>query len=377
MIPKVDHRIRAILILVIFTMLGVMSAKEFGAMHVPDVLYPGDGVTGQGKLSDYFPALKGTPGDTDIYFLKGAQPGGKFLVLGGTHNDEASGQLTAITLIENAIVTQGELIVIPRANNSGASYVQEMIGIPQFIELNTSKGERRIRTGSRYTNPAHEFPDPNVYQNARGAAYPGTESRNLNRVYPGKPDGYLMEQVAFGLIKFMNDEKIDVLLDLHEAVPEHYVVNCMVGHNRAMELVTVTLMELQMKGIDIKMYESPGVYGFSHRDIGDNTDAYVALAETTDILQGAFRGKPTQKLLKDGKDPFYDILSAKGKVFVDYDSDTGATLSDRVGRHLSTVIEMSRALAYTDPDKPVVITNVPEYEEMLANGIEMYLEPGS
>jgi hypothetical protein len=160
-------------------------------------------------------------------------------------------------------------------------------------------------------------------------------------------------------------------------VPEHYVVNCMVGHNRAMELVTVTLMELQMKGIDIKMYESPGVYGFSHRDIGDNTNAYVALAETTDILQGAFRGKPTQKLLQDGKDAFYDILSDKGKVFVEYDSDIGATLSDRVGRHLSTVMEMSRALAYTDPDKPIEITNVPEYEEMLANGIEMYLEPGS
>jgi len=374
---NVDSRIRAVVILALFSVLGFISAKEFLAMHEPDVLYPGKGVTGQGKLSDYLPGLKGTPGDTDIYFMKGDKPGGKFLVLGGTHNDEASGQLTAITLIENAVVNQGELIVIPRTNNSGATYVQEMIGIPQYIVLETLQGQRKIRTGSRYANPVHQFPDPNVYQNYRGAAYPGTESRNLNRVYPGKPDGFIMERVASALIAFINTEKIDVLLDLHEAVPEHYVVNCMVGHNRAMELVTITLMELQMKGINIKMYESPGVYGFSHRDIGDNTDAYVALAETTDILQGAFRGKPTQKLLHDGKDAFYDILAQKGKVFVDYDSTVGATLTDRVARHLSTIMEMSRALSYSDPEKPIEITNVPEYEEMLAHGIEKYLEPES
>jgi len=372
---KIDTRVRALLVLAAAALLGTASAREFLRMREPDLLFPGPGVTGTGMLGDYYPGLVGTPGDTRIFFLKGSEPGGKILVLGGTHNDEISGHVTAITLVENAVVTRGELIVIPRANNSGATFVQEMLGMPAFLELETEAGMRSIRTGCRYSNPAHEYPDPDVFANATGAQYPGTESRNLNRVYPGRDDGYLMEKVARGIIEFINREAIDLVVDLHEAVPEHYVVNCLVGHNRSMEIVAAATMELLMQGIDIKMYESPGVYGFSHRDIGDNTGAYVALAETTDILQGAFRGRPTQELLQDGKDPFYDIVSRKGKVFVEYDSGRGAGLTERVARHLTTVRELANAMAFVEPDKTVVMTGIPNYADLLAEGIETYLAP--
>ncbi len=372
---KIDPRVRALLVLAVATLLGAASAREFLKMREPDELFPGPGVTATGMLGDYYPALADTPGDTPVYFLKGSEPGGKVLVLGGTHNDEISGQVTAITLLENARVTRGELIVIPRANASGATFVQEMLGMPAFLELETEAGIRRIRTGCRYSNPAHEYPDPDVFVNANGAQYPGTESRNLNRVYPGRDEGYLMEKTARGIIEFIKRESIDLVVDLHEAVPEHYVVNCLVGHNRSMEIVAAATMELLMQGMDIKMYESPGVYGFSHRDIGDNTGAYVVLAETTDILQGAFRGKPTQALLQDGKDPFYDIVTRKGKVFVNYDSEQGAGLTERVARHLTTVRALANSMAYVDPDKALVMTGIPEYAELLAEGIEAYLVP--
>jgi hypothetical protein len=178
------------------------------------------------------------------------------------------------------------------------------------------------------------------------------------------------------LIEFINAEQIDLVLDMHEANPDHYVVNCLIGHDRAMDLVAMTTLGLQLQGItDIKMFQSPKVYGFSHRAIGDNTDALAVLAETANLVIGSFRGKPTQQLLHDGKDPFYAILAKRGKLFVDYDPAVGISLDVRVGRHLSTVMELARGLSMMNPGKPIAIEQVPEYAEVVENGIAAYLEP--
>jgi len=376
-LDRIDRRISGGVFLLVAVLLMIYTGRNFLKMHEPDILYPSSGVTSQGLLSDYMPGLKGGPGDTDIYFLKGKLPGAKVLVLGGTHNDESSGQLSAITLLENAKVSQGELIIIPRANNSGATFTQEMNGDPYYIELEMSDGVRLIRNGSRYANSVHQFPDPDVYTNPGKAEYPGVEIRDLNRVYPGREEGLFVERVAAGLISFINQEKIDLVIDLHEAVPEHYVVNCLIGHDRAMELVAISVMGLQMQGMDINMYSSPMVPGFSHRSIGDNTDALVVLAETTNILQGAFRNKPGQELLHGGEDPFYDILADKEKIFVEYNSADGVSLSERVGRHLSTVLELARNLAYFHPDKIIDISGIPELAEVVEKGIEYFLDPAT
>ncbi len=374
---KSNHRIASFFLLVMAGILIIHSGTTFLEMHKPDTLFPGPGVTGKGKLSDYVPRLKDTPMDTDLYFLKGKEPGGKFLIFGGTHNDEIAAHVSAITLLENAVVKKGELIIIPRVNRSGSTYTLEMEAYPQFLEIKTSKGVRKIRTGARYANWAHQFPDPEVYAHPlTGQKYPGTESRNLNRVYPGRANGFIMEKVAAALIEFINREKINLVLDMHEAYAEHYVVDCLVGHDRAMELVAMTLMALQMEGISIKMFQSPKkVYGFSHRAIGEHTDAMVVLAETTNIAFGKFRGKITQDLLWDGKDPFYDLLYRKGKLFVEYDSKKGISLDERVARHLTTVMELSRSLSEYDESKTIEIDNIPEYSELLDKGIIGLLEP--
>jgi hypothetical protein len=374
-IKGMDRRISGMFFLVVSILLMIYTGRNFLQMHEPDMLYPSSGLTNQGKLSDYLAILKDSPADTDVYYFKGELPGAKVLVMGGTHNDESSGQLSAITLLENARVSQGELIIIPRVNNSGSTYSQEMTGDPYYVELQTSGGVRLIKNGSRYANSAHQFPDPDVYINPGSAKYPGVEIRDLNRVYPGREDGMMVEQVAAALINFINTEKIDLVIDLHEAVPEHYVVNCLIGHDRAMELVAITIMGLQMQGIEINMFSSPLVPGFSHRSIGDHTDALVVLAETTNILQGAFRSQPNQQLLHGGQDAFYDILSAKEKIFVEYDSVQGVSLSERVGRHLSTVMELTRNLAYFYPDKIIEISHVPELDEVMEKGIEYFLDP--
>lgn len=376
--PKLDRRIWAAIIVSIQIALMVIFGIRFLRLHEPDPIYPGPGVTKQGMLSDYLPNLKGGHGDTPVYHLKGEEPGGKFLVLGGTHPNEISGGLSAITLIENAIVKKGELIVIPRANNSGHTATYEMWGYSEYIEFETENGVREFRTGHRYANWADQFPDPDVYVvPVSGEKYAGTESRNLNRCYPGKERGRLVERIAYGIVELVKSEKVDLVLDMHEAPPEHYIINAMVAHDRAMDLTAMTVMGLYMQGIEeMKIHQSPELYGFSHRSLADATDAYVVLAETAALHFGTFYGKQSMELALEAKnDPFYTILANRDRLYVEYFPEKGYPVKERVGRHLSTVMELSRNLGFIDPTKEMIMENVPEYNELMENGLEMYITP--
>lgn len=52
--------------------------------------------------------------------------------------------------------------------------------------------------GSRASNPVDQWPDPDVYVHAAsGQQLSGSETRNINRAYPGRPDGNPTEQAAF------------------------------------------------------------------------------------------------------------------------------------------------------------------------------------
>jgi len=53
-----------------------LVALEFRAMWQDPPIYPGPGVTGQARLSDYFPGIDDTAADTDVYFLEGTEAGG-------------------------------------------------------------------------------------------------------------------------------------------------------------------------------------------------------------------------------------------------------------------------------------------------------------
>jgi hypothetical protein len=56
------------------------------------------------KFSKYSPNLKNTVGDAEIYKIQGEKPGPSVLILGGTHPNEPSGQLTATLFLENVQV---------------------------------------------------------------------------------------------------------------------------------------------------------------------------------------------------------------------------------------------------------------------------------
>ena len=74
----------SVCLLASLTIAGI-TGKNFMDVKKPDELRPGPGVTQTKMLSDYFPDIAGTNADSTVYVMEGEQPGGKMLVLGGTH----------------------------------------------------------------------------------------------------------------------------------------------------------------------------------------------------------------------------------------------------------------------------------------------------
>ena len=364
----------AFILLALSLLVVVAVTPDFRRMHVAEPIRKGPGVTTVKQLSDYFVKLKGTSGDTEVYVLDSGKPGGTVLVLGGTHPNEPSSFLSALLLIENAKPAKGRLIVIPRANNSGFSHTDYTEGAPQQFMLKAASGERWFRFGSRATNPTDQWPDPDIYVHAAsGQKLSGSETRNLNRAYPGRPDGTLTEQVAYGIVQLIRQEKVAMTIDLHEASPEYPVINAIVAHERAMDYAAEVTIGLQMDGLKIGLEPSPkSLRGLSHRELGDATDTLAILMETANPAQGRLRGATNAALVVTGKDVMYERAAKLNRLFVPYD-EKGQPIDLRVARHVTAINEFLNVLSVKNPAQAVVLNRVPSYKDMVKKGIGSYL----
>ena len=347
---------------------------EFQRMHKEEPIRKGPGVTEIKQLSHYFANLRGTNGDTAVYVMDSGKPGGTVLLLGGTHPNEPSSMLSAVLLIENARPAKGRMIIIPRANNSGFSHTDYTEGAPQQFRLKAASGERWFRFGSRATNPTDQWPDPDIYVHAAsGQKLSGSETRNLNRAYPGRADGTLTEQIAYGIVQLIKQEKVSMTIDLHEASPEYPVINAIVAHERAMEYAAEVTIGLQMDGMKIGLEPSPkSLRGLSHRELGDATGTLAILMETANPAQGRLRGATNEALVLTGKDPMYERAAKVNRLFVSYDAK-GQPLDLRVARHVTAVNEFLTVMSKKNPQQAVVLGRVPTYGNMVKKGIGPYL----
>ncbi|OHD82510.1 MAG: succinylglutamate desuccinylase [Spirochaetes bacterium RIFOXYC1_FULL_54_7] len=371
------HHITALIVSVVALLMAVTAGKAFLEHRRPEAIVRGPGVTGIRKLSSWFPTLAGSPGDTDVYIFQGEESGGSMLIIGGTHPNEPSSFLSAVLLIENAVVNAGTLYVIPRANSSGFTHNDPQEGAPMGYSLTLSDGSSRyFRYGSRATNPVHQWPDPDVYIHATsGQTLSGNETRNLNRGYPGRPDGTLTERVCYGITELIRTEKVDISIDLHEASPEYPVINAIVAHERAMTVASYVVLGLEMYDINIGLEPSPkNLRGLTHRELGDATDTLAVLMETANPSQGRLRSRTGEALVLTGKDPYYVKAQALGRLYVPFD-ETGHPIEQRVGRHLTAIGEFAFALSMEYPDKPLEIDGIPGYDELLESGVGAFLLP--
>lgn len=355
-------------------LIAFIAGKEFKKMREPEPIVKGEGVTEVKMLSEYFPDIKGTNMDTEIYVLKGKEKGGSTLILGGTHGNEPSGLLSAVLFIENAKVDKGTIYVIPRTNNSGYTHNDPQEGSPQRFTIKTKDGDRWFRYGSRATNPLDQWPDPDVYIHASsGQQLSGNETRNINRAYPGRLDGTSTEKAAYAIVQLIKNEKIDMTIDLHEASPEYPVINAIVAHDRAMGIASNTVMNLEFEDVAIGLEPSPvSLRGLTHRELGDFTDTYAILMETANPAQGRLRGKTNEDLVVTGVDPTYVKAQKLGRLFVPFD-EKGHPLDERVSRHVGSVVELIKVMGENEPEKEIVVENVPTISEIKENGIGNYL----
>ncbi len=352
----------------------VYLAFQFLSMREAEPIYPGPGVTEIRMLSDWYPGLKNTAGDTEVYILKGEKEGGSMLVLGGTHPNEPASLVSAILIIENAVPREGTLYVIPRTNNSGMTHNDPQEASPMRFTVQTPNGERWFRFGSRATNPVHQWPDPEIYVHAAsGQRLSGAETRNINRAYPGRTDGNFTEKMAYGVAELIRQEKIDVEVDLHEAAPEYPTINALVAHERAMPLASQALINMQIEGVSIGLEPSPkNLHGLTHRELGDYTDTLALLMETANASQGRLRGRTNAELVVTGVDKFYERAAAYGRLYVPYD-ENGHPLSQRVARHVTGVAQIAVAFQELELGN-LVIDGLPSYSEM-EHDIGTYLAP--
>lgn len=364
-------------IAMIFLSLAIsfVAGKEFLKMREPEPIVTGEGVTSIQRLSDYLPDLKGTRGDSEVYVFQGKEPGGSVLVLGGTHGNEPSGYMSAILMVENLKVDKGNVYVLPRTNGSGLTHNDPQEGSPQRFTIKTPFGERWFRYGSRATNPLDQWPDPDVYIHAAsGQQLSGNETRNINRAYPGRPDGTYTEKMAYAITEMIRKNDINMTIDLHEASPEYPVINAIVSHERAMPIASQVVMNMEFEDIQIGLEPSPvSLRGLTHRELGDYTNTYAVLMESANAAQGRLRGRTDEALVLTGKDPRYVEAQKLGRLFVPYD-ENGHPLEERVGRHLTGISQLVLVMGENEPEKEIVMEGIPSYADLLENGIGFYLK---
>lgn len=417
---------RSAALLAVAAVIAGLAAIQFRKPHHLEPLFPSSAPHQVRMLSAYHEAIKGTPADTEVYVYDSGVPGGSLLILGGAHPNEPASLLTSVAILENLTIDSGRVFIIPRANKSAFTHHDPQEAMLRSFEIETPHGPRTFRNGSRFTNPIHQWPDPSIYINPRGIFWEeqkqnfpadqfpfmannpgpygqtlgGVDSRNLNRVYPGVPNGTLTERLAFAIMMLIREENIDLAIDYHEASPEYPTIDVIVAHPRAADIAAMAELYLSDDGVPIVTDpSSPLLRGLSHREWGDASGTKAILMETANPAQGRLKGRTTVEQLMLGRDPAYiraqmienklnktlaaraERAEARGRtpgerrrkiLYVEIPEE-GIPLEVRVGRHLQSTVRLVEAFNDDHPDRRIGLGNLPAYREIVANGLGQYL----
>jgi hypothetical protein len=246
---------------------------------------------------------------------------------------------------------------------------------PPDFTIPTSWGGQTFRLGDRWSNPLDQWPDPEVYihyPSYQELAY--VDIRNLNRCWPGRPNGTLTEKTAYAFMEMIRKEKVDIVIDLHEAELQYPVISTIVAHEKGQELAAMASMMLtDMEGFKMGMEFSPkNLHGLSHREIGDHSDAISLLFEAPEPFLDATRGRTTREQLLTGQDDFVVKAGKHGLLFEKID-EKGWPIDVRVGRHTSAVLQVMATWTEAHTDRPMVCDNVPRYAEVIEKGTGAFL----
>ena len=120
-----------------------------------------------------YPIAEGTGEENTVQVLRGAQEGPVLYIVAGVHGDEQAGW-RAGNLVKEATIQAGTVYIVSPANQYGAQHDQR-------------------RTA---------------------------EERDLNRNFPGDPEGCDAQRIAHSIYLDIQEKQPDLVLDLHEAIPK-------------------------------------------------------------------------------------------------------------------------------------------------------------
>ena len=356
---------------------GSIAGSEFYNMrHFKEPSVIGEQTTVK-KLSVYEPQMAGTANDSNIYIVDSGKPGGTVMVLGSTHPEEPATNISTALLLENVKLDAGRLIIVNRANRSASLTTRNGEAYAQYCSIKTPWGKKVWRMGDRSASQLDSWPDPEVYihyPSRQMLAY--MDIRNLNRAWPGRSNGLLVERTCAAYTKLINKEKVDLFIDLHEAELEYPVINTVVTHEKGEEIAAMTSMTLTAEEfpVPLNMEFSPkALHGLSHREVGDHTGAISILFEVAEPYLDRIRGITDEKLAMTGKDEFVVTAGKHGLLYSPID-ENGWPIEQRVGRHLSSVLKSTEVFSMLHPDKAVVINNVPKYAEVQEKGLGVFFK---
>ena len=371
--------LRRLALLIAIAAIVVAGTREIGELRAyRESVVASEALTRQVPLSTYFDGIRDTLMDAPVYVFDSGVPGGSVLILAGTHPYEPASPTMAYVVMENIKVSRGRVFVIPRASMSASSLGMLGNAYPAFFRVRTPWGETKYRIGDRETNPLDQWPDPFTfvhYPSRQNLAY--QDSRNLNRAFPGRPDGNLTERTAFAITEMIRREKIDLTVDVHEASLGYPVVSTYVCHQRAEEMCMMAAMILSAEQFPMKTETSPKTLrGLTHREIGDFTDSFAVLMESPEPFIDKFVGPMTEDLMVTGRDEFEQTAADRGLLYTDYNIKTGASIDYRVARHLGGAAEIVKQMGEFYPAKRVD-ASWPTFAEVMQHGVGYFLhDPG-
>ena len=115
--------------------------------------------------------MEGELTETEVVHIHSNNPGRTIYIVGAVHGDEKAAWYTAI-LMEKATISSGDLYILAPANANGA------------------------KNDSRYV----------------------TDHQDLNRCFPGNPNGNEAQRLAYAIYTDISEKSPDLVLDLHEAI---------------------------------------------------------------------------------------------------------------------------------------------------------------
>jgi predicted deacylase len=360
-------------------LLATSGWSFYRSRRLPEPVVLGPGITDVRPLSAWFEGVRGTANDCNVYILDSGVPGATVLIVGGMHPEEPAGRLAAWLLAENAVVESGKLMVVLSANRSATTVTRVGGAYPPDFAIATDWGEQTFRLGDRWSNPLDQWPDPEVYIHYPSGQYLAwMDIRNMNRAWPGRPDGTLTERTTYAFMELIRKEGVDLFIDLHEAELQYPVISTVVAHEKGQELATYVSMMISDSEFNLGMEYSPAtLHGLSHREVGDFSGAVSLLFEAPEPFLDATRGRTTREQLLTGKDEFVVRAGQAGLLFEKID-ENGWPIAVRVGRHMSTILQTLEAWTELNPDRPIAVTDVPRYAEVVERGVGHWLhDPAS